>query len=59
MVDKSSFALMEDDYEMMPTLDDDNARKAKNSASTLTDDELLLASPIVYGFSLADRKWRK
>lgn len=25
----------------------------------LTDDELILTSPVVYGFSLSDKIWRK
>lgn len=25
----------------------------------LTEDELMMASPLVYGFSLANKKWRK
>ena len=31
----------------------------KNGAESLTEDDLLLASPILYGFSLSDKLWRR
>ena len=30
----------------------------KNGVESLTEDELLLASPVLYGFSLSDKLWR-
>lgn len=32
---------------------------AKANRDVLSDDDLTLTSPIVYGFSLADKLWRK
>ena len=31
----------------------------KNGAESLTNEDLLLASPILYGFSLSDKLWRR
>ena len=31
----------------------------EKAATPLTDDQLLLATPILYGFSLADKLWRE
>ena len=33
-------------------------KDGKNGVESLTDEELLLASPILYGFSLSDKLWR-
>ena len=35
------------------------ASKTVESPTNLPDDTLILASPIVYGFSLADKLWRE
>ena len=32
---------------------------ADSCSQTLTDDELMLCSPVLYGFSLADKLWRE
>lgn len=42
----------------IPTLRVQGARQ-KTEALEITDEELLLSSPIVYGFSLSDKIWRK
>ena len=34
-------------------------KDGKNGAESLTDEDLLLASPILYGFSLSDKLWRR
>ncbi|RPD60635.1 P-loop containing nucleoside triphosphate hydrolase protein [Lentinus tigrinus ALCF2SS1-6] len=41
----------------VPTLDVSSKRKAAEDEVSLTDEELMLASPIVYGFSLSDKIW--
>ena len=57
MIDKASFSRIEADYDlpnperMLPP------RANDNGVYGLTDAELLLAPPIVYGFSLADKLW--
>ncbi|RPD62803.1 P-loop containing nucleoside triphosphate hydrolase protein [Lentinus tigrinus ALCF2SS1-6] len=54
MVDKASFNRVDADYDLpMP----DHAIPNRVGAESLTDAELLLASPIVYGFSLSDKLW--
>ena len=56
MVDKASFNRVDADYDLpMP----DHALPNRFGAESLTDAELLLASPIVYGFSLSDKLWRE
>ncbi len=42
----------------VPTLDVGSKRKAPVDEVSLTEEELILASPIVYGFSLSDKIWR-
>ncbi|KAI0755309.1 P-loop containing nucleoside triphosphate hydrolase protein [Daedaleopsis nitida] len=54
MVDKSGFNRVEPDYEF-PWCDD--MRMSPNRAESLTEDELLLSSPVVYGFSLNEKRW--
>ena len=44
--------------EKVPTLNISRKRKTPEEESSLTDEELMLASPIVYGFSLSDKIWR-
>jgi hypothetical protein len=41
----------------VPTLD--VVGKPKVEKRELDDDDLLIASPIVYGFSLSDKVWRE
>ncbi|TFK80871.1 P-loop containing nucleoside triphosphate hydrolase protein [Polyporus arcularius HHB13444] len=41
----------------VPTLDVGSKRKAPADEVSLTEEELILASPIVYGFSLSDKIW--
>ncbi|TFK87612.1 P-loop containing nucleoside triphosphate hydrolase protein [Polyporus arcularius HHB13444] len=54
MVDKASFSRVDADYDLpMPEF----ALPNRIGAESLTDDELLLASPIVFGFSLSDKLW--
>lgn len=56
MVDKANFSRFDADYELpMP----EHALPKRVGAESLTDDELLFASPIVYGFSLSDKLWRE
>ncbi|KAH9835014.1 P-loop containing nucleoside triphosphate hydrolase protein [Rhodofomes roseus] len=73
MIDRKTFADTAPNYPRFPyvtkTLDgkeiDKHARRAGVSADgqtgsevrELTDDELLLTTPIVYGFSLTDKQW--
>ena len=57
MIDKASFGRVDPDYEL-PT-DSDNMLEGRHTPESLTEDELLLASPIVYGFSFADKLWRQ
>ena len=48
----------QDMNEKVPTLNISRKRKSPEEESPLTDEELMLASPIVYGFSLSDKIWR-
>ena len=48
----------QDMNEKVPTLNISRKRKTPEEESSLTDEELMLASPIVYGFSLSDKIWR-
>ena len=74
MVDKVTFRRINANYPMQqikeapeedPDSDEekgkagDAAAAERVSESKLTDDDLLLASPIVYGFSFADKLWCK
>ncbi len=56
MIDKGTFSRVDADYDLpIP----EHALPNRIGAESLTDDELLLASPIVYGFSLSDKLWRE
>ncbi|KAI9068180.1 P-loop containing nucleoside triphosphate hydrolase protein [Trametes sanguinea] len=72
MIDRKTFADTVPNYPMLPRVTktlsgqdiDRHARRATASASTpdpdarpLTDEELLLTSPIVYGFSFSDKEF--
>lgn len=48
------------DFENKPkTAKAQSSLKTPGSLTDLPDDTLILASPVVYGFSLADKLWRK
>ncbi|KAI0771305.1 P-loop containing nucleoside triphosphate hydrolase protein [Trametes elegans] len=71
MIDRKTFADMVPNYSMLPRVKktlsgqeiDRHARRAAATttpdpdARPLTDEELLLTSPIVYGFSFTDKQW--
>lgn len=50
---------MYSDMETKPKALKVQAGKTAGSLNDLPDDTLILASPIVYGFSLADKLWRE
>ena len=67
-----TFADMVPNYAMLPRVTknlagqdiDRHAQRAQGAqasadARELTDDELLLTPPIVYGFSFTDKQWRE
>ncbi len=56
MVDKANFSRVDADYDL-PT--PEHALPRRFGAQSLSDAELLIASPIVYGFSFSDKRWRK
>ena len=56
MVDKASFRRTHGDYDLPSS---NKVLRSRSSAELLTDDELIVASPIVYGFSLNNRRWCK
>ncbi|KAI0356819.1 P-loop containing nucleoside triphosphate hydrolase protein [Trametes cingulata] len=72
MIDRKTFADMVPNYPMLPRVSktlsgqdiDRHARRAAAGSATadpdardLTDEELILTSPIVYGFSFSDKQW--
>jgi len=48
----------DDDYYCPASDDEAEERDTTELEDTLSDDQLLLASPILYGFSLSDKLWR-
>ncbi|KAI0708424.1 P-loop containing nucleoside triphosphate hydrolase protein [Earliella scabrosa] len=54
MVDRGNFIRLQPDYAVPKPSADDSIEKEPFG---LTDEQLLLASPIVYGFSLSDKFW--
>ena len=54
MIDKLNFTRFDPNYRL-PT--PRNTLHKREGTDLLTKEELLLASPIVYGYSLTDRMW--
>ncbi|TBU51690.1 P-loop containing nucleoside triphosphate hydrolase protein [Dichomitus squalens] len=57
MIDKAGLSRVDADYELPIPDRLFPERPNDNGVYGLTDDELLLASPILYGFSLTDKLW--
>ena len=57
MVDKAGFSRIDADYDLPTPERMLTSRPNDDGVYGLTDAELLLAPPIVYGFSLADKLW--
>lgn len=55
VIDKASFHRVDTNYEFPPA----KALIGRTTPESLTEEEILLASPIVYGFSLSDKIWRE